>query len=73
MNRARVAALFAALADEFARPDGEEQLEQPEEDRPSRPRRRARTIVAPPGEADELTRARAKRVLREHGFAETKR
>lgn len=70
MNRARVAALFAALADEFARPDGDEQ---PEEDLPSRPPRRARTIVAPPGEADELTRARAKRVLREHGFAETKR
>lgn len=65
MNRARVASLLRELADELER-DGTE------EDRPSRPRpkpkRRAPTLVAPPGEADDLTKAKAARFLRQNGW-----
>jgi len=66
MNSARVAALLRELADAV----------EAEDERPAVPRapksqpRRTRAIVAPPGEADELTRRRAKALLREHGMAE---
>ncbi len=58
VNRARVAALFRELSDEFA-----------SEDHGSTPKpRAARLPVVPPGEFDELTRARVKATLRRKGY-----
>ena len=65
MNRTRVAAALRELADALEA-DGDVV-----EDRPSRPRRRARTIkmpVRPAMQVDELAAARAEQALRRRGF-----
>lgn len=65
MNLARVAAALRELADAV---EADDELA---EDRPSRPRRRPRTLkmpVRPAVEVDELAQARADRALRRRGF-----
>lgn len=64
MNPARVAALLRELADEL------EGTEAPAESKPTHRRRKAPPLpIAPSGEVDDVSRARARRLLRGKGLA----
>lgn len=65
MSFARIAALHRELAEAYDELAASERAEE----RPA-PARRPRILTPPAGEADEVTRARAKRLLHQRGYRE---
>lgn len=71
MNPARVAAALRALADAIE--DDGEGASAPASSPRLPPVRKPRPIVRPAGESDEVSRAKAQRLLKAHGFVQVKR